>query len=402
METLVLFSQNGTKLTVDQLQSLTEGAKIEAVNENCFLIKWGQVTLRMTYRSDQQLQTEVTNFTTFVRDCAGDLVSEIQDMIDAIDATELVILCELENGFDSSNKAKGYIISLAATLEQCMMYYDGMVLSPFGEVWFGPENGQPLADLSKLKVTKISLHSLPEMTENQRSRFERVKLLLDKYSVPLLMKRAWVGDETTEKLRRPQEVARRVLALHAVVCIARGRPREETMQELEEAQAIDALTPEEQQFLDDNDVSDAQRQSVIWKLEALWLLMWSLRHIDVFAWPNSMCDVEGLHELIFEKAKDPIAFVDQASIRSKRSILDATQLIIQLHAVIRAAYIAEETIPANFDWGAPSEMMDVRSCPNVGVVAERHLALNWLRKFGDDDWDKVDTPTVPAAILYEE
>ncbi len=140
---------------------------------------------------------------------------------------------------------------------------------------------------------------------------------------------------------------------------------------------------------------------MIWKLECLWVLMWSLRHIEKFSWPNEMCDVEGLHELIFAKSKEPDAFIENASLRSKKSILDATQLVIEIHSAIRGASLDGTPIPSNLNWAKPQEMVSVSECPCVGVVAERHYALNWLRKLDDADWDDVDTRTVPAAVWTE-
>jgi Domain of unknown function (DUF4272) len=82
------------------------------------------------------------------------------------------------------------------------------------------------------------------------------------------------------------------------------------------------LSPDERKFLALKKIPEDERQSMVWRLERLWLLMWSLRNIDKFSWPNEMCDVEGLHELIFDKSKDPKAFIEKAQLRSKRSILD--------------------------------------------------------------------------------
>lgn len=73
------------------------------------------------------------------------------------------------------------------------------------------------------------------MTTDQQKRYARVGKLLTGRGVPELMKRCWVDEIEHVTIRRAQDVARRVIALHAVVCIARGRPRDETMQELRDA-----------------------------------------------------------------------------------------------------------------------------------------------------------------------
>ncbi len=126
--------------------------------------------------------------------------------------------------------------------------------------------------------------------------------------------------------------------------------------------------------------------------------MWSLKHIKDFLWPDNMCDVDGLHELIFEKAKSPAEFINQAQLRGKKTILDATQAVIQLQSVVRNAMIDEKEIPGNLNWAKPRNVGPVMSCPAIAVISQRHNALNWLIRHGDLDWDNVDTPTTPCAV----
>jgi hypothetical protein len=106
-----------------------------------------------------------------------------------------------------------------------------------------------------------------------------------------------------------------------------------------------------------------------------------------------MCDVEGLHELIFDRSKDPVAFVGQAKLRSTKTILDATELIVRIHWAIRDGLVNETPVPTNMNWKKPADTVPVRECPTCGVVAERHYALNWLIRFQDAEWDDVDIPT---------
>ncbi|MEM7315831.1 MAG: DUF4272 domain-containing protein [Planctomycetota bacterium] len=63
----------------------------------------------------------------------------------------------------------------------------------------------------------------------------------------------------------------------------------------------------------------------------------------------------------------------------------------RLHWALRDATINDHPMPENLDWKQPDRMVPIS--PNMGVVAERHKALNWICGFGDYDWDDVDTPT---------
>jgi hypothetical protein len=86
-------------------------------------------------------------------------------------------------------------------------------------------------------------------------------------------------------------------------------------------------------------------------------------------------------------------FVENARLRSKSEIMDAADLTMRQHWAVRDAAINERQVPVDLDWTGDAERIYVPGCPAAGVVAERHRALNWLIRFGDADWDAVDTPT---------
>lgn len=399
MDNLTLYAHHDSPLTAEVLSQLVDDAQVTE-GENALIVSWNDVKVTINFfPGGQELAKHLSGFQGFVRSSVGGDTESVQDLLDMIGAVQAVYGCVIEPKFDRAHKAKSLLISISATLEQCFMFFDGAILSPFGEVWFGPQGMAPLANMSDLTVRKVNLVPFPSGTPDQIDRYARVAGLLSGYAVPELMKRVWVADVSDENFRTPSEVARRVLALHAVVCIARGRPRDQTLKELKESGAESALSPKEREFLALKQIPEEARQSMIWKLEDLWVLMWSMRHIDKFSWPNEMCDVDGLHELIFAKSKDPVAFIEQAQLRSPRSLLDACQLIIQLQAVLRSAHLEKDFIPENLNWKKPNKQVYVGDCPWVGIVAERHYALNWLRKFDDADWDDVDVPTIPCAIL---
>ena len=66
----------------------------------------------------------------------------------------------------------------------------------------------------------------------------------------------------------------------------------------------------------------------------------------------------------------------------------------KVHWAIRDAWLNKRPVPANLDWSSPAERLPAEECAAVGVVEQRHHTLNWLACFGgEDDWDRVDTPT---------
>lgn len=397
-DSVTLYPQHAEPLTIEQIEQLAEGAEVHVADDGAVMIAWDDVSIELRFfPQGDVLVDDLAEFRKFVRDRSGS-DDEASGLIEEINRTEMLVDCEVSPGFDQDNKAKSFVVSMAVSFERCLLLSDGAVFSPFGELWFGPHGTEPFGNLEDLRVRKLPLVDFPTMSDDQKERFERVGKQLETRGVPELMKRSWVPDAEQVELRSPEEIAQRAFALHAVICIARGRPREEAMQELREAGAEAWLTPLEAEFLANEDPSEEQRGGMIWKLEALWTLMWALHHIEAFSWPNDMCDVDGLHELVFEKAKDAALFVSQAQCRTKECLLDTTQLVVQLQAVLRSAMIDEEPIPSNLDWNHPAESVLVYECPAHAVVTERHLALNWLIRHGGADWDDVDVPTVPFAV----
>ena len=396
MENIALYTTHPSFLTEDQLMQLAPNAEIE-VHDDGATLSWYGASIRLSVMADDVLAPHLTGFQGFVTKQVGGAADQVQGLLDQIVASQMCIGCVVDPDFDASKDATSFLVSLAATLDGSFFFYGTGIFSPLGEPWFGPSGMPALFELSELSVQKLALEEFPRMTPDQQDRFQRIERVLEQYHVPTSGKRCWVKDRSAEILRRPHEVATRILALHAVVCIARGRPRSEAMKDLEQAGAADALTEAERAFLDHPRLPESERQAMIWQLEDLWVLMWSLRHIDKFSWPAEMCDVDALHELIFNKSKDSRAFIENANLRGAKSILDATQIIIGMHAVLRSAHLEQEEVPENLNWKQPNRMVLVSNSAVGGIVARRHHALNWLRGLGE--WDTVDTPTVPEAVL---
>lgn len=396
MENIALYTTKKSFLSEDQLILLAPNAEIE-VHDDGATLSWHGASIRLSVMEKSALGSHLAGFQGFVTKQVGGATDQIQGLLDQIAASQMCIGCVVDPDFDASIDATSFLVSLAATLEDSFFFYGIGIFSPFGEPWFGPSGMPALFELSELSVQKLALEDFPRMTADQQDRFQRIERVFEQYHVPSSGKRCWVKDRSAEVLRSPREVALRILALHAVVCIARGRPRPEAMKDLEQSGATGALTEAERAFLAHPRLPESERQAIIWQLEDLWVLMWSLRHIDKFSWPAEMCNVDALHELVFSKSKDSRAFIENANLRGAKSILDATQIVIGMHAVLRSAFLEQSEVPANLNWKQPNRMVLVSNSAVSGIVARRHHALNWLRGIGE--WDTVDTPTIPEAVL---
>jgi hypothetical protein len=140
--------------------------------------------------------------------------------------------------------------------------------------------------------------------------------------------------------------------------------------------AFDAPSPAEAAFLASDSPEQQDVVNFLWRYEALAVLQWALGLSAELPWPGAICDVPALARLAFANNND--AFAAGARLRPAGEILDALDLHVRLHWIVRQARIDGRELAVPLD---------------PGVVQERHHALNWLVRFEDKDWDDVDTPT---------
>ena len=229
--------------------------------------------------------------------------------------------------------------------------------------------------------------------ERERQRAERSFAELARRKTPVYGGPLFVDDDDEAKLQSPQDVARRVLVLWAVELRAEGIPQEETLGLIKQLDLWDSVSPEEKRFLQDKEPDPDECQELVWRLESIWVLLWALGYIEELGWPEGMCDVPKIVDILKEQEANP-DFIKNAKLRSKAEILDAQDLTMRIHWAIRDALLNHEgQIPPGLDWTV-AEREHVSESPCVGVVEQRHYTLNWLVNYLDpEDWDSVDTPT---------
>ncbi|WP_406698005.1 DUF4272 domain-containing protein [Singulisphaera sp. Ch08] len=233
-------------------------------------------------------------------------------------------------------------------------------------------------------------HARPRQAERASRSFDVLRLrAVPVYSGPL-----FVADDNEVRLQPASEVARRVLVLWAVELRAEGAPQAVAIELIESLDLWDSVSPSERAFLQSENPDPDECRSLVWRLESIWALMWALGEIDELGWPGGMCDVPKLAALMIARENDP-AFISSARLRQKSEILDAQDLTMRIHWAIRDAYLNQGAmIPEDLDWSGQSEYISTMLSAAVGVVEQRHYALNWLVNFlAPKDWDHVDTPT---------
>lgn len=413
-----LYSADATPLSVAEIERLCDDAEICEHAHGAISVVWPDVKVTIHSGMDEgQLKDHLNDFCGHLVSMNGGAVDDdIEPLLNRIMDTRLVVGCVVEPGFDNGrnvhglipdmlawisnklrpqpqhrNKAKSLIVSMACTYD-CAIFANNSVYSPYGEVVFGSTN-EDYADLSDLVVRKVRMEPV-ELTENQKQRTERVRAMLSERDVPIYDAHIrWMHDDDDFRIREASSVARRVLALNAIIRFARGREYSETVELLSDSNVAHDLSPAERHFLENDGPSTEACQEMIWRLECLWLLMWSLGYFDDLNWPNQMCDADDLHDSVFDAAASPEDFINSAKLRDRTTLLDTAELVMRIHWAVRDSVINNQPIPENLDWKTPTKLVSATNAPAVGIVQERHHALNWLIGFGDAEWDNVDTPS---------
>jgi hypothetical protein len=138
----------------------------------------------------------------------------------------------------------------------------------------------------------------------------------------------------------------------------------------------DHFSPQEMEFLDDRSPTKSKLMQFSWRIEAAWVLLWTLGFIDKLGRPENHCNTEFAISIIEGKTTEQI--IANATMRKPSEILDAMDLIYRYRWAIVDARINEKSIPGGLD---------------SGVAYEWHYALNWLVGYLDQEWDEITTDT---------
>lgn len=252
--------------------------------------------------------------------------------------------------------------------EQCdPVFPDGSVRDPMGRV---------LQSAAGEEDAEASVPYPPEAWERKK----RSERLLEHRDLRVPSHLPPIVSEPELRLRTPQDVAGRALALFLVAIraesLATGEPLSGVELKARVPAGFDYLSPAERSFLDAEAPSEHEIGQLSWRYECLYLLEWALGLIEALPFPGEICDVPLAARIILDCPGTEL--LAEARLRDATEILDAVDLHYRMHWLLRQAQI-DQTEP-------PNEL-------DGGVVSERHYALNWLVRFEESDWDVVDTPT---------
>jgi hypothetical protein len=220
------------------------------------------------------------------------------------------------------------------------------------------------------------------------ARSERSIAVLKKKGIPCFPQLPPVVPEAEARLRTPEEIARRLLAMFGVCVYSEARNsnmnREDALGYVNKINEIlggglnDALTPEEKSYLAEEEPDRLSLVKFGWRYECCHVLMWALGFVERLGYPDDLCDVAGMATLLRDQV-GLSGFLESAKPQNREVILDAADLIL------------------HYDWACVDARINGRESPvdlNCGVVVERHYAFNWLVGANDNaDWDDISPDT---------
>jgi hypothetical protein len=386
---MALLAKDGVDLTIG----------VNDDGERRFVYRGPGFEVVCTAMAPRKVPGALQGFVGWVRkQCEGEPDSRVQRILERIRSTRLIVGVVITPERDADGKAEQILATLCFGAE-ALLFFDEAIYDKSAVLLFAPDGSfdetaeiGPVASERVAATVEIPPRAVPPATPAQVARYERALAELRRRDVPTLAYPLYVEDESKVALRTPAEVARRALTLSAVTLRADGGSRDRALALLARNDLETSLSPQERTFLEPAEADTDLAQKLLWRLEGLWVLLWALRVIDALDWPGGMCDVPQLVKLL-EGIESDVDFIRRAHLRSAAEILDAAQLTTMVHWAARDAWIHHRSVPEGLDWSLEAAMVPVNRCAAVGVVGERHHALNWLLRFGDADWDDVPTPT---------
>ena len=186
-------------------------------------------------------------------------------------------------------------------------------------------------------------------------------------------------DLTPDRIRDPQEIARRALALFGVVGLALGAPKDELVPWLHNESLWGELTPQELAYVVSPNPTKQQEVYASWRSEALVVLLWSLGLVESMPSLNEQCDTGEFQRILPPFTDTSVEqFIATASRRPDEVLTALADALLNSHWEARNARSHGRPVPSHLD---------------IGIIQERHHAINWVIGYDGLAWDEITTDT---------
>lgn len=178
------------------------------------------------------------------------------------------------------------------------------------------------------------------------------------------------------ELRPSIEVARRALVVHGLLGLSYDVPPSEIRDWFDRHDLLDAVSPEEQPFLDAAVLDDKQKNLMRWNVEPLWAAAWAGGFVADLGPAQPIGDMLASFFPRIDDSDSPDAFLGRFRLRPLEELHEKLDLFYRAHWYARDCHINGK---------------DARPF-HIGVVRCRRQLLEWATH-PDDGWDEVDLST---------
>jgi hypothetical protein len=178
--------------------------------------------------------------------------------------------------------------------------------------------------------------------------------------------------------RSAAEVARRSLALSAVISVAHGDDRDIVSEWLRRESLWLELSPKELAFIAQREPETKDVIAFTWHTERLVPLLWAIQKIASMPPLTCQCDTGPMMNAVVWPPAPSEKFIDTAALRPEKELDEEYGRIYHAHWRVREAHRRNPTAPDDLD---------------AGAIFERHWAFNWLRGYFGQPWDEITTDT---------
>lgn len=223
---------------------------------------------------------------------------------------------------------------------------------------------------------------------NQELESRRVKLLtklrkhgINTYDVTHLP----YVDETSEELKDPRAVGKRIIILHASAHTAHNLADcKKIVSWLKEQNLWEDVSPNEKKLFLGKIKKESSLIDFSWKIEAAYTLAWTFGLVKELSPPSEQMADQQWDDFL-EQTPGLFSKDDLQGFYGSLKFIDKWEIHLEtLLNELATAYFRDLLFNGNEDKTDIDRMASF----------ERHTALNWLRSFmGNDEWDDTDTST---------
>lgn len=372
-QSLLVFVPSDDPIPLEELHELSGQERIVQEQEASgkrvgYRVQWDAMQLHLEFLPPQENEERLNEFLLHLDALLGGRDDKkARKLWRRAERMVQVIRCTVTPDWDDQRQAQHLVQGLMNYYDYALMLAEETVYNENGNIEVGAKDSrpkywaQPKVDPDTTRALRRKKRSLQQLKAEKVPYIEHLPVILD---------------EEHSAIRPVDEVVPRALALYWISRRAEGLSRKEYEQAIQRYKLHEAVTPDERLFAQDDDPEEYLVLKFSQRLESCWTLLWALSFVDQLAFPNSFAPPERIQEII--ETRSPEQFALEAKLRPASDILDAADRAYRYHWAVVDAQLYGKTPPRGLQ---------------AAVVYERHYALNWLRGYQGQEWDRVTTDT---------